>query len=147
MLEAAGRQGGATLVLTRRKLRRLVGDLDAEAMLTGVNADGELASLGLLTGLGRLARGEITRAEFARAYGHRGPHEFEISLPRPGEDPAWIDAQLAGLRDAARRHRGAARAPGAGPRGGVGPLRRALPARAGRDAEPGAALERRGARP
>ncbi len=100
MLEAAGRQGGSTLVLTRHRLRRLVGDLDAEAMLTGVNTDGELASLGLLTGLGRLARGEITRTEFARAYGHRGPHEFEISLPRPGEDPAWIDAQLAGLREA-----------------------------------------------
>ncbi|MGN9781696.1 PEP/pyruvate-binding domain-containing protein [Nonomuraea sp. ZG12] len=99
MLEAAGRQGGATLVFTRDRLRRLVGDLDAEAMLTGVNVDGELASLGLLTGLGELARGEITCAEFARAYGHRGPHEFEISMPRPGEDPAWIDAQLAGLRD------------------------------------------------
>lgn len=99
MLEAAGRQGGAALVLTRHRLRRLVGDLDAEAMLTGVNADGELASLGLLTGLGKLARGEITRAEFARAYGHRGPHEFEISTPRPGEDPAWIDARLAELRE------------------------------------------------
>ncbi|WP_219508042.1 PEP/pyruvate-binding domain-containing protein [Nonomuraea ceibae] len=99
MLEAAGRQGGSTLVYTRDNLRRLVGEADAEAMLTGVNSDGELASLGLLTGLGRLARGEITRDEFARAYGHRGPHEFEVSMPRPGEDPGWIDAQLAGLRD------------------------------------------------
>ncbi len=99
MLEAAGRQGGTTLLNTRDKLRAMMGDADAEAMLTGVNADGELASLGLLTGLTRLARGEITRAEFAAAYGHRGPHEFEVSIPRPGEDPAWIDAQLAGLRD------------------------------------------------
>ncbi|MBX6382240.1 MAG: pyruvate, phosphate dikinase [Microbispora sp.] len=99
MLEAAGRQGNATLVTTRRRLRRLAGDTDAEAMLTGVNADGELASMGLLTGLSRLAAGEIGRDEFARAYGHRGPHEFEVSMPRPGEDPGWIDAQLAGLRD------------------------------------------------
>ncbi|SEL72341.1 PEP/pyruvate-binding domain-containing protein [Nonomuraea pusilla] len=99
VLEAAGRQGGSTLVLTRDKLRRMMGDTDAEAMLTGVNADGGLASMGLLTGLGRLARGEISRDEFARTYGHRGPHEFEVSIPRPGEDPAWIDAQLAGLRD------------------------------------------------
>ncbi|KAB8195886.1 pyruvate, phosphate dikinase [Nonomuraea phyllanthi] len=99
MLEAAGRQGGATLVWTRDKLRKLMGPVDAEAMLTGVNADGELASMGLLMGLSRLARGEITRDEFARAYGHRGPHEFEVSIPRPGEDPGWIDAQLAGLRD------------------------------------------------
>ncbi|MEV0380294.1 PEP/pyruvate-binding domain-containing protein [Nonomuraea sp. NPDC050643] len=99
MLEAAGRQGGTTLVLTRDRLRKMMGDVDAEAMLTGVNTDGELASMGPVMGLSRLARGEITREEFARAYGHRGPHEFEVSIPRPGEDPAWIDAQLAGLRD------------------------------------------------
>lgn len=99
MLEAAGRQGGATLVWTRDKLRKLMGEVDAEAMLTGVNADGELASLGPILGLTRLAAGEITREEFALTYGHRGPHEFEVSIPRPGEDPAWIDAQLAGLRD------------------------------------------------
>ncbi|SDH01718.1 PEP/pyruvate-binding domain-containing protein [Nonomuraea jiangxiensis] len=99
MLEAAGRQGGATLVFTRDRLRRMMGEVDAEAMLTGVNAGGELASLGPVMGLTRLARGEITRDEFARTYGHRGPHEFEVSIPRPGEDPGWIDAQLAGLRD------------------------------------------------
>ncbi|MGP3910138.1 PEP/pyruvate-binding domain-containing protein [Nonomuraea sp. 10N515B] len=99
MLEAAGRQGGSTLVYTRDKLRKMMGDVDAEAMLTGVNADGELASLGPVMGLSRLARGEITREEFARTYGHRGPHEFEVSILRPGEDPGWIDAQLAGLRD------------------------------------------------
>ncbi|MER6949682.1 PEP/pyruvate-binding domain-containing protein [Nonomuraea sp. NPDC000554] len=99
VLEAAGRQGGATLVFTRDKLRKMMGDVDAEAMLTGVNTDGELASLGPVMGLTRLARGEITREDFARSYGHRGPHEFEVSIPRPGEDSAWIDAQLAGLRD------------------------------------------------
>lgn len=99
MLEAANRQGAMTLVFTRGKLRKAMGDIDAEAMLTGVNADGELASLGPVIGLTRLAHGEITRDEFAPTYGHRGPHEFEISIPRPGEDPDWIDAQLAGLRD------------------------------------------------
>ncbi|NJP90073.1 pyruvate, phosphate dikinase [Nonomuraea sp. FMUSA5-5] len=99
MLEAAGRQGGATLVFTRDRLRKMMGEVAAEAMLTGVNADGELASMGPMMGLSRLARGEITREEFARRYGHRGPHEFEVSIARPGEDPAWIDAQLAGLRD------------------------------------------------
>src|SRR5690606_21880552 len=102
MLEAAGRQGGAALVLTRVRLRELAGEADAEAMLTGANADGELAAMGLLTGLSALARGEITREELARRHGHRGPHEFEISMPRPGEDPAWVDAQLAGLREPER---------------------------------------------
>jgi pyruvate,water dikinase len=88
MLEAAGRQGSSSLVKVRTTLRRMVGDVDAEAMLTGVTASHEPASLGLLTGLARLASGEITRDEFARRYGHRGPHEFELSIPRPGEDPA-----------------------------------------------------------
>jgi rifampicin phosphotransferase len=99
MLEAAGRQGGVSLLRTRAVLRKTMGDIDAEAMLTGVNSDGELASMGPVLGLTRLAHGEISRDEFARTYGHRGPHEFEVSVPRPGEDPGWIDAQLAGLRD------------------------------------------------
>ncbi|WP_327086308.1 PEP-utilizing enzyme [Nonomuraea sp. NBC_01738] len=96
-LEAAGRQGGSALVLTRGKLRKLAGESDAEAMLSGANADGELASMGPIIGLDRLARGEIDRETFATAYGHRGAHEFEVSLPRPGEDPGWIDAQLAAM--------------------------------------------------
>ncbi|GAA3129012.1 PEP/pyruvate-binding domain-containing protein [Streptosporangium carneum] len=103
MLEAAGRQGGSSLVWTRDRLRRLVGEADAEAMLTGAGSDGELASLGPIVGLDRLARGEIDRETFARLYGHRGPHEFEISIARPGEDPEWIDAQLAAMAGGAHR--------------------------------------------
>jgi pyruvate,water dikinase len=57
-----------------------------------------LASLGPATGLARLARGEIDRDAFARQYGHRGSHELELSIPRPAENPAWIDDQLAALR-------------------------------------------------
>jgi rifampicin phosphotransferase len=99
MLEAANRQSGLTLNHAIGKLRKMMGETDAAAMLTGANADGELASMGPLIGLTRLAHGDITGDEFARAYGHRGPHEFELSIPRPGEDPGWVDAQLAGLRD------------------------------------------------
>src|SRR5439155_13311701 len=36
----------------------------------------------------------------AERYGHRGPHEFEVSRPRPAEQPGWADQQLAALRDA-----------------------------------------------
>jgi pyruvate,water dikinase len=42
-----------------------------------------------------VARGELDRQTFLRQYGHRGPHEAEVSAPRPAEDPAWLDAQLA----------------------------------------------------
>lgn len=101
MLEAAGRQDGAALVMVRRNLQKLVGEGDTNALLTGLSAgSGQLASLGPLLGLTQLAKGEIDRATFARQYGHRSPHEFEVSIPRPAEDPYWIDKQLAGLREA-----------------------------------------------
>jgi rifampicin phosphotransferase len=97
MLQAAGRQGGNALIRVRLKLRKLVGEADANALHSGQS---ELESLGPLLSLSQLARGEIDRATFARKYGHRGPHEFEVSLPRPAEDPDWIDQQLVGLREA-----------------------------------------------
>ena len=73
-----------------------MGEAGANALTSGLGGkDGQLASLGLLDGLDQLARGEIDRDTFNRRFGHRGPHEFEISLPRPAEDPDWIADQLA----------------------------------------------------
>lgn len=96
MLSAATRSSGASFITTRKRLQDLVGDAAANALTAGLGSQaGQLASLGLLDGLEQLAAGEIDRDTFNRRYGHRGPHEFEISLPRPGEDPDWIDRQLA----------------------------------------------------
>jgi len=96
MLSAATRSSGASFVTTRYRLQRLVGDADANALTAGLGGRaGPLASLGLLDGLDALARGEIDAATFARRYGHRGPHEFELRWPRPAEDPGWLEAQLA----------------------------------------------------
>jgi pyruvate,water dikinase len=100
MLEAAARQDRNALVKARRDLKHLVGEADADALLTGLHTGtSQLASLGPLVGLEQLSRGEIDRDTFARKWGHRGPHEFEVSIPRPAEDPAWIDRQLTGLRE------------------------------------------------
>jgi rifampicin phosphotransferase len=100
---AAAVTRGTTLLSVPGKLARLVGEADSALLLSGQQADGTgLASLGPATGLARLARGEIDRGTFARRYGHRGPHEVELSIPRPAEDPAWIDDQLAALGDTAR---------------------------------------------
>jgi pyruvate,water dikinase len=80
----------------RRDLAALAGDDDASALLAGVNRAAEmLASLGPVVGLSRVARGEMDRETFLRQYGHRGPHEAEVSAPRPAEDPAWLEDQLA----------------------------------------------------
>src|SRR4030095_11093616 len=96
MLSAGTRSSGASFIPTRKRLQQLVGDAAANALTAGLGAQaGQLASLGLLDGLEQLAAGEMHREPFSRRYGHRGPHEFEISLPRPGEDPDWIDRQLA----------------------------------------------------
>ena len=96
MLSAATRSSGASFVTTRKRLQALVGDSAANALTAGLGGrHGRLASLGLLDGLERLADGTIDRTTFNDRYGHRGPHEFELSMPRPAEDPGWIDGQLA----------------------------------------------------
>lgn len=106
MLSAATRSSGASFITTRKRLQRLVGDAAANALTAGLRAEaGQLASLGLLDGLEQLAAGEIDRDTFNRRYGHRGPHEFEMSVPRPGEDSAWIDRQLAERAETATSYR------------------------------------------
>jgi pyruvate,water dikinase len=60
---------------------------------------GLLPSLGPLVGLAQVAQGEMTREAYLARYGHRGPHEFEISMPRPAEEPDWLDRQLAQFRE------------------------------------------------
>jgi phosphohistidine swiveling domain-containing protein len=53
-----------------------------------------------VVGLAKVAQGEMSRGEYLAQYGHRGPHEFEISVPRPVEEPGWFDRQLAQFREA-----------------------------------------------
>jgi len=82
----------------RGELLELLGPDDTIALLSNVSTEDEtLASLGVVAGLDRLRRGQISREEYLKAYGHRGPHEIELSIPRPAEDLDWIDEQLAGL--------------------------------------------------
>ena len=105
---AASANGPTTLVSVPGKLATLVGEADAALLLSGQQSEegASLASLGPVVGLARLARGEIDRDAFTRQYGHRSAHEVELSIPRPAEDPGWVDDQLATLggadHDAAR---------------------------------------------
>ncbi len=99
MLAAAATADGTTLVSVPGKLATLVGEGDAALLLSGQQPDEgvSLASLGPVVGLARLARGGIDRDAFTRQYGHRSAHEVELSIPRPAEDPGWVDDQLAAL--------------------------------------------------
>jgi pyruvate,water dikinase len=101
MLEAATRRDSGALLRARRSVSKLVGEADADVLVSGSSTSGSnLASLEPLLGLERVERGELSREAYARRYGHRGPHEFEVSIPRPAEDPEWIDRQIDGLRAA-----------------------------------------------
>ncbi|MFC1936052.1 PEP/pyruvate-binding domain-containing protein [Chloroflexota bacterium] len=80
----------------RRDLTKLVGPDDANLLIANILDDTALLpNLGPVVGLAKVASGEMDRGDYLRQFGHRGPHEFEISVPRPVEDPAWIDQQLA----------------------------------------------------
>jgi phosphohistidine swiveling domain-containing protein len=52
-----------------------------------------------VVGIARLARGRIEREAYLEQFGHRGPHEFELSIPRPVEDSDWLDRELARFRE------------------------------------------------
>jgi pyruvate,water dikinase len=85
----------------RRDLEKLVGPEDADALTANLSGEADLlASLGPLVGLVRVARGEMDAGDYLEAYGHRGPDEFELSAPRPAEDPDWLAKQLADYRAA-----------------------------------------------
>jgi pyruvate,water dikinase len=101
LAEGAMLLGGATQPLEattklKKELVDLVGEADANALFSDLSSDNDmLASLGPLVGVARVAQGKMSRAEYLEKYGHRGPHEAEPSMPRPAEDPAWLDQLLA----------------------------------------------------
>ena len=93
----------------------------------GGGAD-QLASLDLLKGLDQLDAGTIDEDTFNQRYGHRGPHEFEISRPRSGEDPAgWRASGRSEARDRRGAH-GEATEAGADPGARLDPARPPVPA-------------------
>jgi phosphohistidine swiveling domain-containing protein len=83
----------------RRELVELVGEGDANALFLNFSDTTDfIASLGPLVGIAKVANGEMSRKEYMENYGHRGPHEAEYSMPRPIEDPSWLDRQLEEFR-------------------------------------------------
>lgn len=80
----------------RLKLIRLVGEPDANTIMSNLAGEpANLDSLGPLVGLTQLAQGRIDRATYLERYGHRGPHEMELSSQGVEEDPEWLDKRLA----------------------------------------------------
>jgi len=79
----------------RRELSELIGPDDANELIANLrDSSGSLASLGPVMGMAKVGRGEMSRQAYLEEYGHRGPHEFELSVPHPAEDPRWFEAEL-----------------------------------------------------
>jgi len=97
--------GGATQPLEattklKKDLVELVGETDANALFSNLSSEDDmLASLGPVVGVARVAQGKMSRAEYLETYGHRGPHEAEVSIPRPAENSDWLDKQLAEYKE------------------------------------------------
>ncbi len=82
----------------RANLTNIVSPDDTVALLSNVSSEEELlSSLGIVAGLDRLRCGKLSLEEYLQKYGHRGPHEVEMYIPRPAENSHWIDEQLDGL--------------------------------------------------
>jgi pyruvate,water dikinase len=76
------------------QLGKLVGEEDANALLSNLGGEDYLASLGPVVNLARVARGELSRQAYLEQFGHRSPHEFELARAQPVDDPALLDQQL-----------------------------------------------------
>ena len=84
----------------QRQLASLVGPGDANILISNLSTETQLlASLGPSVGMARVVNGKMTLDEYIEIFGHRGPHEFELSRPRPVEAPDWLDKQLAQFQE------------------------------------------------
>jgi len=79
----------------RKMLVKLMGEEQADALLVNlVGGSGGLASMQPMVGLQKVIEGTMSRAEYILNAGHRLPHEDELSIPRPYENPDWIDSRI-----------------------------------------------------
>jgi phosphohistidine swiveling domain-containing protein len=85
----------------RRDLSQLVGPDDANILVANLSKTNQyLESIGPIVGMGRVARGEMSMNAYLEQYGHRGPQEFELSVPRPAEDTRWFNDELVKFHEA-----------------------------------------------
>jgi phosphohistidine swiveling domain-containing protein len=79
-------------------LTTLIGEVEARTLLSNLSgASGDLESLGPLVGLAKVKDGRMSREEYIERYGHRGPHEGELSASVLSDDPEWFEKRLAGF--------------------------------------------------
>lgn len=98
-MDTANASADATFSL-RRKLIPLVGPEDANILIANLSDGSDmLASLGLVVGLSKVVNGEMTRDAYLEQFEHRGPNEFELSVPRLVENLEWIEHELSRFKE------------------------------------------------
>ncbi|MFC7439783.1 PEP/pyruvate-binding domain-containing protein [Laceyella putida] len=90
----AGARKITILYKLKEELFKLVGTEDTNTLLSNFRGNAALESLGPVVGIAKIIKGEMSRGEYLMRYGHRGPHEFELSVPHPGEDADWLEKQI-----------------------------------------------------
>ncbi len=86
--------GGASstdLIFFRNKLSKMIGEEQANTLFSNLSGGETLKSIEPLLNLDRVVKGEITKEDYKKQYGHRCIHEFELSLAYPSEDEEYID--------------------------------------------------------
>lgn len=98
-LQGYGGSRALPVLTVKNTLVKYVGEEDANALLSTLGGSEGLASAGPVVGIGKILRGEMSREEYLQRYGHRSPHELELSMPVPFEEGgSWLEAQLEDYR-------------------------------------------------
>lgn len=77
-----------------KKLTKLVGSEEANILLSNLRGGSGLESLGPVIGISKVIKGEMSSEEYLMKYGHRGAHEYELSIADPMEDETWLEKQI-----------------------------------------------------
>ncbi|MFL0197176.1 PEP/pyruvate-binding domain-containing protein [Clostridium sp. WILCCON 0269] len=91
-------KGGQKMVAVVNKLsnelKKLTGTEDASVLLSNLRGNLEFASLGPVLGISNMVKGKMSVEEYLSKYGHRGPHELELSIPDTAEEEGLIEKQV-----------------------------------------------------
>lgn len=93
-LLVGGSKAGLAMSPLNKKLTEMVGSEQAGNLLSNLREDSELQSLGPIMGISKVMKGTISKEDYLIQYGHRSPHEFEISIADPREKLGWLDKQI-----------------------------------------------------
>lgn len=98
-LQGYGGSRSLAVLTVKNALAKYVGEEEANTLLSHLGGNDGLASMGPVVGIGKVLRGEMDREEYLQQFGHRSPHELELSMPDPAEEADWLAKQIESYRE------------------------------------------------